>query len=190
MRSRIRKADETDPEYMRLLRLQAWAPILVFVQAADTLGAAMAAAGNWPWFFGGGEDGLMGRLAHARLSTAVAASPGLSRRFLIKREHALKEAQELIVVEDMHQPQTNDVRTAPTPSLRCRAASARSKSLSSSSPGFNWGGHAKPVLVADIGGFWRPAAQSDRAYAQSWLHPRGLRSEISGRREKSKTHCR
>src|ERR1700679_2096464 len=70
-------------------------------EAADALGAAMAAAGIG-LVFGGGEDGLMGRLAHAVLDNGGKVT-GIIPTFLIRREHALKEAQELIVVEDMHQ---------------------------------------------------------------------------------------
>src|SRR5450631_1801771 len=71
-----------------------------FGDAADALGAAMAAAG-YGLVFGGGEDGLMGRVAHSVLANGGRVT-GIIPRFLIRREHALRAAQELIVVEDMH----------------------------------------------------------------------------------------
>src|ERR1700684_3223132 len=72
-----------------------------FTEAADSLGAAMATAGVG-LVFGGGEDGLMGRLAHAVIDNGGRVT-GIIPAFLIKRELTLREAQELIVVEDMHQ---------------------------------------------------------------------------------------
>src|SRR5260370_39998187 len=72
-----------------------------FAAAADALGAAMAKAGVG-LVFGGGEDGLMGRVAHAVLDNGGKVI-GIIPTFLVRREHALKEAQELIIVADMHE---------------------------------------------------------------------------------------
>ena len=72
-----------------------------FAEAADALGAAMAAAGVG-LVFGGGEDGLMGRVAHAVLDHGGRVT-GIIPTFLVGREHALRAAQELIVVDNMHQ---------------------------------------------------------------------------------------
>ncbi len=124
-----------------------------FAQAADALGAAMAAAGIG-LVFGGGEDGLMGRIAHAVIDNGGRVT-GIIPTFLIKREHALKEAQELIVVEDMHQRKQLMFERADA----FIALPGGVGTLEELVEQLTWAQlqrHAKPVLIADIGGFWRP----------------------------------
>jgi uncharacterized protein (TIGR00730 family) len=72
-----------------------------FGEAADQLGSAIAAAGI-RLVFGGGDAGLMGRVARSVLASGGRVT-GIIPKFLIKRENALLSAQELIVVDDMHQ---------------------------------------------------------------------------------------
>jgi uncharacterized protein (TIGR00730 family) len=72
-----------------------------FGQAADQLGSAIAAAGIG-LVFGGGDTGLMGRVARSVLAGGGRVT-GIIPKFLIKRENALLNGQELIVVDDMHQ---------------------------------------------------------------------------------------
>ncbi|HEY4923558.1 MAG TPA: TIGR00730 family Rossman fold protein [Roseiarcus sp.] len=124
-----------------------------FAEAADTLGAAMAAAGVG-LVFGGGEDGLMGRLAHAVIDNGGRVT-GIIPTFLIKREHALKEAQELIVVEDMHQRKQKMFERADA-FIALPGGVGTLEELVEQLTWVQLGRHAKPVLVADIGGFWRP----------------------------------
>jgi uncharacterized protein (TIGR00730 family) len=124
-----------------------------FAEAADTLGAAMAAAGIG-LVFGGGEDGLMGRLAHAVIDNGGRVT-GIIPTFLIKREHALKEAQELIVVEDMHERKQKMFERADA-FIALPGGVGTLEELVEQLTWVQLGRHAKPVLVADIGGFWRP----------------------------------
>jgi uncharacterized protein (TIGR00730 family) len=124
-----------------------------FAEAADTLGAAMAAAGVG-LVFGGGEDGLMGRLAHAVIDNGGRVT-GIIPTFLIKREHPLKEAQELIVVEDMHQRKQKMFERADA-FIALPGGVGTLEELVEQLTWVQLGRHAKPVLVADIGGFWRP----------------------------------
>ena len=124
-----------------------------FAQAADALGAAMAAAGIG-LVFGGGEDGLMGRLAHAVIDNGGRVT-GIIPTFLIKREHALKEAQELIVVEDMHERKQKMFERADA-FIALPGGVGTLEELVEQLTWVQLGRHAKPVLVADIGGFWRP----------------------------------
>jgi uncharacterized protein (TIGR00730 family) len=124
-----------------------------FAAAADALGAAMAKAGIG-LVFGGGEDGLMGRVAHAVMDNGGRVV-GIIPTFLIRREHALKEAQELIVVADMHE--------------RKRLMFERSDAFVALPGGIGtleelveqltWqqlGRHHKPILLANIDNFWEP----------------------------------
>ena len=139
-------------EYLRLLRLQPGADPR-FAEAADALGAAMAAAGIG-LVFGGGEDGLMGRLAHAVLNNGGRVI-GIIPTFLVKREHALKEAQELIVVEDMHQRKQLMFERADA-FIALPGGVGTLEELVEQLTWVQLQRHAKPVLIADIGGFWRP----------------------------------
>ena len=124
-----------------------------FAEAADALGAAMATAGIG-LVFGGGEDGLMGRLAHA-VSDNGGRVTGIIPTFLIKREHALQEAQELIVVEDMHQRKQLMFERADA-FIALPGGVGTLEELVEQLTWVQLGRHGKPVLVADIGGFWRP----------------------------------
>jgi uncharacterized protein (TIGR00730 family) len=124
-----------------------------FAEAADALGAAMATAGIG-LVFGGGEDGLMGRLAHAVIDNGGRVT-GIIPTFLIKREHALQEAQELIVVEDMHQRKQKMFERADA-FIALPGGVGTLEELVEQLTWVQLGRHAKPVLVADIGGFWRP----------------------------------
>jgi uncharacterized protein (TIGR00730 family) len=124
-----------------------------FAEAADALGAAMAAAGVG-LVFGGGEDGLMGRLAHAVIDNGGRVT-GIIPTFLIKREHALKEAQELIVVEDMHQRKQMMFERADA-FIALPGGIGTLEELVEQLTWVQLQRHAKPVLLADIGGFWRP----------------------------------
>jgi uncharacterized protein (TIGR00730 family) len=124
-----------------------------FAEAADALGTAMAAAGIG-LVFGGGEDGLMGRLAHAVLDNGGRVT-GIIPTFLVKREHALNEAQELIVVADMHQRKQLMFERADA-FIALPGGVGTLEELVEQLTWVQLGRHSKPVLIADIGGFWRP----------------------------------
>ena len=124
-----------------------------FAEAADALGASMAAAGIG-LVFGGGEDGLMGRIAHAVLDNGGRVT-GIMPTFLVKREHALQQAQEFIIVDDMHQRKQLMFERADA----FIALPGGVGTLEELVEQLTWAQlqrHAKPVLIADIGGFWRP----------------------------------
>ena len=72
----------------------------VFVEAASALGQALAAAGV-KLVYGGGNSGLMGALARSVLAHGGHVT-GVMPDFLKSRELMLKEAQELVIVADMH----------------------------------------------------------------------------------------
>ena len=71
----------------------------------------------------------MGEIANAVLDHGGEVI-GIIPEFLVNREHANARG-DLIVTRDMHERKQHDVRARPTPSSRCRAASARWKSWSS-----------------------------------------------------------
>ncbi len=124
-----------------------------FLAAAERLGALLAADGLG-LVYGGGNAGLMGAVARATLAAGGRVT-GIIPEFLKTRELMLKEAQELIVVDDMH--------------TRKRLMFERSDAFVALPGGIGtleelveqltWvqlDRHSKPVLILDIGGFWRP----------------------------------
>ncbi len=124
-----------------------------FVKAATDFGKALAEAGV-RLVYGGGSVGLMGAVASATLDHGGQVT-GIIPGFLVQREHALTRAQEMIVTEDMHE--------------RKRLMFERSDAFVALPGGIGtleelveqltWaqlGRHAKPILIANVEGFWDP----------------------------------
>lgn len=124
-----------------------------YAEEAFRFGGLLAAAGI-RLIYGGGGTGMMGAVARGALAGGGAVT-GIIPAFLKARELELKEATEMIVVPDMH---------------------VRKKMMFDLSDGFvalpggigtleelaeqmTWaqiGQHRKPILIANIGGFWTP----------------------------------
>jgi uncharacterized protein (TIGR00730 family) len=124
-----------------------------FMEAATAFGKALAENGVG-LVYGGGSIGLMGAVAKSTLEHGGIVT-GIIPDFLTKREHALGGAQELVVTHDMHE--------------RKRLMFERSDAFVALPGGIGtleelveqltWqqlGRHAKPILIADIDGFWQP----------------------------------
>jgi uncharacterized protein (TIGR00730 family) len=124
-----------------------------FAEAAEALGRALGEAGVG-LVFGGGGDGLMGRLARATLAAGGRVT-GIIPRFLVKREHALVGAQEMVVVDGMHQRKQLMFERADA----FVALPGGVGTLEELVEQMTWAQlqrHRKPILLADIDGFWRP----------------------------------
>ena len=124
-----------------------------FGQAADELGRALAAEGIG-LVYGGGGDGLMGRLARSTLAAGGYVT-GIIPSFLIRKEHALTAAQEMIVVEDMHERKQTMFDRADA-FVALPGGIGTLEELVEQMTWAQLDRHAKPVLIANIGGFWRP----------------------------------
>jgi uncharacterized protein (TIGR00730 family) len=124
-----------------------------FSEAADRLGTAMAEAGLG-LVFGGGDDGLMGRIARAVLAGGGHVT-GIIPKFLIKSENAILNAQELIVVDDMHQRKQLMFERADA-FVALPGGIGTLEELVEQLTWVQLRRHQKPVLLADIAGFWRP----------------------------------
>jgi uncharacterized protein (TIGR00730 family) len=124
-----------------------------FVEAAQAFGKALAESGVG-LVYGGGSVGLMGAVASATLENGGRVT-GIIPDFLVKREHAMTDAQEMIVTHDMHE--------------RKRLMFERSDAFVALPGGIGtleelveqltWqqlGRHSKPILLANIDGFWEP----------------------------------
>lgn len=125
----------------------------VYAQAARALGHSLAANGVG-LVYGGGGLGLMGEVARATLGAGGRVT-GIIPKFLTEKEHMLTDVNELIVTEDMH--------------VRKRLMFERSDAFVALPGGIGtleelveqltWsqlGRHTKPIVVANIDGFWEP----------------------------------
>jgi uncharacterized protein (TIGR00730 family) len=124
-----------------------------FGEAAEVLGRALAAEGVG-LVYGGGGDGLMGRLARSTLAAGGYVT-GVIPSFLIRKEHALTAAHEMIVVEDMHErKQTMFDRADAFVALPGGVGTLEEVVEQMTWAQLNR--HTKPILIANIDGFWRP----------------------------------
>ena len=124
-----------------------------FVETAQALGKIFA-ENNIRLVYGGGSVGLMGAVAKSVLDHGGSVT-GIIPDFLRARENALTRVQEMIVTPDMHE--------------RKRLMFERSDAFVALPGGIGtleelveqmtWqqlGRHSKPVLLANIDGFWEP----------------------------------
>jgi len=124
-----------------------------YAVAARKLGKALADSGV-RLIYGGGSLGLMGEVAKAALGAGGGVT-GIIPSFLGNREKMLRDVDELIVVDDMH--------------TRKKLMFERSDAFVALPGGIGtleelveqltWsqlGQHNKPIVVADIDGFWSP----------------------------------
>lgn len=146
-----------------------------YMQAAALLGAALGQH-NIRLVYGGGTSGIMGAVADATLK-AGGQVLGVIPRFLMKREasdDALHGLTELIVTEDMHQ--------------RKHALFENSDAFVALPGGIGtveeiievmtWaqlGRHKKPIVFANIAGFWDPMLQLiEHMKSEGFIHTANL----------------
>ncbi len=124
-----------------------------FGKAADALGLAIAQMGA-RLVFGGGDRGLMGRVARATMA-AGGEVVGVIPKFLQEREHASHEWSELIVVDNMHQRKQIMFDRADA-FVALPGGVGTLEELVEQLTWVQLDQHRKPVVIADIAGFWRP----------------------------------
>lgn len=126
---------------------------LSHMRNAERFGQLLAKAGVG-LVYGGGDIGLMGAVARATIEAGGHVT-GVIPRFLVEREIMLADVQELVVTDDMHE--------------RKRIMFERSDAFVALPGGIGtleelvemmtWaqlGRHDKPILVANLDGFWSP----------------------------------
>jgi hypothetical protein len=124
-----------------------------FIEAASAFGKILAENGI-RLVYGGGSTGMMGAVANGVLDHGGSVT-GIIPEFLNTRERMLTRVQELIVTPDMHE--------------RKRLMFERSDAFVALPGGvgtleelveqLTWqqlGRHSKPVLLANVDGFWEP----------------------------------
>ena len=124
-----------------------------FVEAAKAFGKILADNGI-RLVYGGGSIGLMGAVATSTLDHGGTVT-GIIPDFLTIRENALKRVQELIVTPDMHERK----RLMFENSDAFVALPGGVGTLEELDEQLTWqqlGRHSKPVLIANIEGFWEP----------------------------------
>jgi hypothetical protein len=124
-----------------------------FIEAAGKLGRILAGNGV-RLIYGGGSVGLMGALAEAVLEHGGEVT-GVIPEFLTKRERPRRLAQELIVTRDMHDRK----RTMFDRADAFVALPGGLGTLEELVEQLTWvqlGRHKKPILIANINGYWNP----------------------------------
>ena len=124
-----------------------------FVEAARAFGELLAKNGIG-LVFGGGAVGIMGELAQAVLRHGGEVT-GIIPDFLVAREHAMKDTQGLIVTRDMHERKRKMFEMADA----FVALPGGVGTLEEIVEQMTWaqlGRHKKPILLANIKGFWQP----------------------------------
>jgi len=125
----------------------------VFATAARTLGRTLAEAGIG-LVFGGGSCGLMGITARAALEAGGRVT-GIIPGFLDEREIALQDLTELEIVPDMHRRKQLMFERSDA-FVALPGGIGTLEELTEQLTWIQLGRHAKPIVIADIDGFWRP----------------------------------
>jgi uncharacterized protein (TIGR00730 family) len=124
-----------------------------FIESAKALGKTLAENGI-RLVYGGGSVGMMGAVASAVLDHGGKVM-GIIPDFLTTKENTLKNVQELIVTPDMHERK----RLMFEHSDAFVAMPGGIGTLEELVEQLTWqqlGRHSKPVLLANIDGFWEP----------------------------------
>ncbi len=124
-----------------------------YAEAARAFGEELAQAGIG-LVYGGGSLGLMGELARATLAAGGHVT-GIIPEFLGARERLLRDVQELIVTNSMHERkqlmfEKSDAFVALPGGVGTLEELVEQLTWS------QLGQHTKPVVLADIDDFWRP----------------------------------
>ena len=124
-----------------------------FVHAAREFGAILA-KNRIGLVFGGGSVGMMGEIAQSVLKHGGEVH-GIIPEFLVEREHALKTPHGLTVTRDMHERKRKMFEMADA----FVALPGGVGTLEEIVEQMTWaqlGRHKKPILLANIAGFWQP----------------------------------
>lgn len=121
--------------------------------AARHLGEALAGSGIG-LVYGGGSLGLMGEVAKATLSNGGHVT-GIIPNFLSEKEKMLRDVQDLIVVDDMHQRKMLMFEKADA-FVALPGGIGTLEELVEQLTWSQLGQHQKPIVLANIEGFWTP----------------------------------
>jgi uncharacterized protein (TIGR00730 family) len=124
-----------------------------YQEAASQLGAGLAARGI-ELIYGGGRNGLMGRVADAVLAGDGRVT-GIIPVHLEHREVAHRGLSELVVVTDMHQRKRVMAERADAFAVLPGGVGTLDETIEI----LSWrqlGLHEKPIFIVDVEGYWSP----------------------------------
>lgn len=124
-----------------------------YAEAARTLGAALAENGIG-LVYGGGSLGLMGEVARSTLAHGGNVT-GIIPTFLSEKEQMLRDVDELIVVDDMHERKRRMFELSDA-FVALPGGIGTLEELVEQLTWSQLGRHTKPIIVANIKGFWSP----------------------------------
>ncbi len=123
-----------------------------FMDAARQFGRALAENGV-RLIYGGGKVGMMGAVSEAVLDQGGKVT-GIIPEFLVAREHA-RRSRDLIVTRDMHERKRKMFEMADA-FVAMPGGVGTLEELVEQITWVQLGRHRKPVLLANIEGFWDP----------------------------------
>ncbi|WP_051335878.1 TIGR00730 family Rossman fold protein [Methylocapsa acidiphila] len=151
----------------------------LYEAAASSLGRAMAKA-SIGLVYGGGGNGLMGAIARSVLAEGGEVT-GVIPDFLRQKEQPPSRGQECVVVPDMHTRKRLMFERADA-FVALPGGIGTLEELVEQLTWVQLERHSKPVVIADIGGFWQPllhlfAHMRERRFIQSSFEVRYLVAE-------------
>jgi uncharacterized protein (TIGR00730 family) len=124
-----------------------------YAVAARQLGQALAEEGIG-LVYGGGGLGLMGEMARAAIAHGGHVT-GIIPAFLSEKERMLRDADELIVVEDMHQRKKLMFEKADA-FVALPGGIGTLEELVEQLTWAQLGRHTKPIVLVNVNAFWAP----------------------------------
>jgi len=124
-----------------------------YVEAGRALGVALARE-KIRLVYGGGGIGMMGEVARG-VESAGGKVLGIIPEFLVVREHAEQGGREILTVRDMHQRKRTMFEQADA-FVALPGGIGTLEELVEQLAWLQLGRHKKPVLLANVLGFWDP----------------------------------
>jgi uncharacterized protein (TIGR00730 family) len=124
-----------------------------FVEGARAFGEILAKNGIG-LVYGGGAIGLMGAIAYSVLDNGGQVT-GIIPEFLMTREKALRGTHEMIVTKDMHERKRMMFEMADA-FVTLPGGVGTLEEVVEQMTWAQLGRHKKPILLANINGFWEP----------------------------------
>lgn len=146
----------------------------VFAESARELGTAMATAGIG-LVYGGGSLGLMGEVARSAINAGGHVT-GIIPEFLSSRERMLREVDDLIVTDSMHERKQLMFEKSDA-FVALPGGAGTLEELVEQLTWSQLGQHSKPLVLVNIEDFWRPLLtlfdrMRDEEFIRSGLHIR------------------
>jgi uncharacterized protein (TIGR00730 family) len=126
---------------------------LAYIEGARAFGASLARE-KVRLVYGGGHVGMMGALSEAVMQNGGKVL-GIIPEFLVVREHAREGDNELKIVRDMHERKRMMVEQADA-FVALPGGIGTLEELVEQLTWFQLDRHKKPILLANIEGYWNP----------------------------------